>query len=166
MNEPTVAEVMTREVVAVAPETSLHAAARVLKQHGISGAPVVASNKRPIGVVSLSDLVDVDVTTSPREGYALFYRVGETWSTETVPEVLPTLGRVEDVMMPTVVTVDEDTSLHDAASRLIELGIHRLIVTRDEELVGVVTSIDLLRGFVEASRTGWVYPAQPGGIAG
>lgn len=162
MDEPTVAEVMTRQILALAPETSLQAAARMLKQHGISGAPVVASNKRPIGVLSLSDLVDVDRDMRRREGYPLFYRISDSdsWTTETLPDVMPMSGRVEDAMMPTVVAVDENTSVLDAAGRLIELGIHRLIVTRDGSLVGVVAAIDLLRGFVEAARAGWVYPAQ------
>jgi CBS domain-containing protein len=162
VEEPTVADVMTRHVFALAPETSLQAAARMLKQQGISGAPVVATNKRPIGVLTLSDLVDVDRTMRRRQGYSLFYRIDDTdtWTTETLPDIEPVAGRVEDAMMPTVVAIDENTSILDAAGRLIELGIHRLMVTRDEALVGVVAAIDLLRGFVESARAGWVYPAQ------
>jgi CBS domain-containing protein len=162
VEEPTVADVMTRHIFALAPETSLQAAARMLKQQGISGAPVVATNKRPIGVLTLSDLVDMDRAMRRRQGYSLFYRIDDTdtWTTETLPDVMPVAGRVEDAMMPTVVAIDENTSILDAAGRLIELGIHRLMVTRDEALVGVVAAIDLLRGFVESARAGWVYPAQ------
>ena len=161
MEEPTVADVMTRQLFALAPETSLQAAARMLKQQGISGAPVVTTNKKPIGVLSLSDLVDVDRDMRQRRGYPMFYRISaDVWTTETLPDVMPMSGRVEDAMMPTVVAVDENTSILDAAGRLIELGIHRLMVTRGAALVGVVAAIDLLRGFVESARAGWVYPAQ------
>ena len=52
-----VADVMTREVISVAPETSLRDVARLLVDHQISGVPVVDAEGTCIGVVSEADLL-------------------------------------------------------------------------------------------------------------
>lgn len=153
MNKPSVGELMTRDVVAVAPETSVETAARLLSQHGISGAPVVATSKKPIGVISLFDLVDVDRPLPRHTGYPMFYRIGPQWSTQWAADVTTKGGRVEEVMTPSVVTIDEHATLFEATTKLLELGIHRLLVTDEGGvLVGMVSAIDLLRGFVGAPK--------------
>src|SRR5262249_36148105 len=52
-----VENVMVREVIAVARDTSLAAVARLFALHRIAGAPVVDDNGRPMGIVSRTDLV-------------------------------------------------------------------------------------------------------------
>jgi len=50
-------QIMTRQLVAVRPMTSLRAAARVMLDHRISCLPVVDANKRCVGIVTLRDIV-------------------------------------------------------------------------------------------------------------
>lgn len=50
-------QIMTRQLVAVRKNTSLRAAARVMLDHKISCLPVVDSNKKCIGIVTLRDVV-------------------------------------------------------------------------------------------------------------
>lgn len=50
-------EVMTRDVITVSPEHTLREAMELLATHHLSGAPVV-SNRRVVGVVSASDLLE------------------------------------------------------------------------------------------------------------
>ena len=71
----TVAEVMTRDVYAVAPDTSLETASRLLTSQHITGVPVVSADGRAIGVVTLSDLADPDRQRSNRDGYSLYYKL-------------------------------------------------------------------------------------------
>ena len=52
---------------------------------------------------------------------------------------------VRDVMTPAVHQVPATALVADAARIMVEHHIHRLIVTRDKEPVGIITSIDLLR---------------------
>jgi len=52
---------------------------------------------------------------------------------------------VRDVMTPTVYTVTEDTPAVDLARTMISGRVHRLFVTRMGRIVGIVTSLDLLR---------------------
>lgn len=51
---------------------------------------------------------------------------------------------VGDIMTPTVFGVVEKLPIQDVADHMIRGKIHRQFVTREHEVVGVVTSMDLL----------------------
>lgn len=140
---------MTRGVYAVARDTSIETAARLLATKHISGAPVVSARGVPVGVVSLKDLVDPDQTRSDREGYPLFYQVTGGLPVELGDDVNVSGGRVEDVMSPFVLSIKSSATLVEAARTMLREGIHRLLVLEGSELVGIVTVTDLLRGFVD-----------------
>src|SRR6516164_5457763 len=50
-------DVMTTDVITVDPDTTVQAVAALLAQHGISGAPVVDSGGRLVGIISEGDLL-------------------------------------------------------------------------------------------------------------
>lgn len=50
-------QIMTRQLVAVRANTSLRAAARVMLDHRISSLPVVDSDKKCIGIITIRDVV-------------------------------------------------------------------------------------------------------------
>lgn len=147
MKDTSVGDIMTTDVFAVAPDTDLETAARLLTQRRISGAPVVDADRKAVGVVSLVDLVDPDRSGGGEEGYPIFYRVSDGWAEELGNAVSPGEGRVEEVMTRAVVSVDASSSVADATSKLLSIGVHRLLVTRDEALVGIVSAVDLLRAY-------------------
>lgn len=143
-----VMHVMSRDVYAVSPDTSLETASRMLAQRRISGAPVIEKG-RVVGVVTANDLVDPDADVSDSSGYPLYYRVSDGLAEELGDHVRVRPGRVMDVMTPAVISIPADAPVVDAASRMLQLGIHRLLVLGDDdELAGVVSTIDLLRAFV------------------
>jgi CBS domain-containing protein len=76
-------DIMTREVLTLAPELSLRAALSVLVTRHISGAPVV-SHGRVVGVVSLTDLAEF-ASASP--GVPTDHPVSATWDEESPVEV-------------------------------------------------------------------------------
>ena len=49
-------EIMTREVISLAPESTIREAMEILSTNHLSGAPVV-SGDRPVGVISMSDIL-------------------------------------------------------------------------------------------------------------
>lgn len=56
-------------------------------------------------------------------------------------------------MTPFLVTVAEDTPIREVAARMTRASIHRLIVVdEDQQLRGIVTSMDVLRWVAD---TGW-----------
>jgi CBS domain-containing protein len=143
---PRVRDLMTAEVVAVAPDTSLDTAARLMVSRRLSGMPVVKGST-PIGVVTLADLVDPDAPHSDAQGFPIYYRFvggdpvlgGDLDSVGT--------GCVADVMSPFVLSIEASAQISEAASRMLAESVHRLLVREGTELVGIITMTDLLRGF-------------------
>jgi CBS domain-containing protein len=151
MTTPTLTTIMTRDVYAVAPDTSIETAARLLTTRHIGGAPVVTRHGTPVGVISLFDLVDPDKPRSQRDGHPMFYRVADGHPVALGDDVELTGGRVADVMSPFVLSIDASASLREAAKLMVEENVHRLLVMDGKKLVGIVTTTDLLRAFALGS---------------
>lgn len=60
---------------------------------------------------------------------------------------------VKAVMTPNPVTVTEETTIFDAMNAMLRRGFSRLLVTRGENLVGIVTELDLMRVSPSAATT-------------
>ena len=52
-----VSDVMTADVITVGPELSVHSAAALMSNHGVSGLPVLDSAGHVIGIVAEGDLI-------------------------------------------------------------------------------------------------------------
>jgi CBS domain-containing protein len=139
---------MTKDIFAVAPDTSLETAARMLASKEITGAPVVDDEGETVGVISLVDLVDPDNQASDEPGYSTFYRISDGWAMTKGEPKTPRPGRVSDVMTPATLTTTEDTTVLEATKLMLEYRVHRLLVENDGRLTGIVSTMDLLRGFV------------------
>ena len=64
----------------------------------------------------------------------------------TAQDIMNTnLLTVRVILTPAVYTVPEDTPTSRIAQTMISGRIHRLLVTRNEEVVGIVTSLDMLK---------------------
>ncbi|MFI7355323.1 CBS domain-containing protein [Streptomyces avidinii] len=129
-----VADLMTDEVVSVAPGTAFKDVAKLLAQYDISGVPVLDDEDRVVGVVSLTDLL---AHTLPG------HHSSEQGITAAGP---PTAG---DLMSVPAVTVHAEETVADAARLMTRRSIERLpVVDVEDRLVGIVTRRDLLRMFL------------------
>jgi CBS domain-containing protein len=131
----TVEELMTREVIAVRPDTSLHTAAELMLEHGISGMPVVDEEGQLVGMLSKTDVVRHQLDA-------------DEVAVENLPSGQHVLDdtTVEDVMTPQVLAVWEGASLADAAKIMVNAGVHRVpVVSRNGMLAGLITHTDIVR---------------------
>lgn len=143
-------DVMSRQVVTVAPETPVSEVARLLLERRISAAPVVDAQGRIAGIVSEGDLMvrPETGTVRPRSWWLSLLTGGED-----AAQYVRTHGtRASDVMTREVVTVAEDTPLAEVAGLLEERRIKRVPVVRRGKVVGIVSRADLLRGLASARR--------------
>ena len=122
-----VRDVMTRDVVVVEPDRSILDAARRMATKKIGGL-VVVEYGRPIGLVTDREIL---------------WRV-------TAKGKDPTKVLVRDVMTSPVSTVSPLTTLRAAARVMIDRKTRWLVVTRLDNVEGVVTASDLTEGFLEA----------------
>ena len=147
-------DIMNPHVVSVTDTKDLREVAKIFMGEGITGAPVVDEMGHLVGVISQSDLVEYELATERELTVeAPFYR--RPYDDALDPsrgfqiEELPA-DTVKDVMTPFLVTVEEDTPIREAAARMAKFGLHRLIVVdEDQQLCGIVTSMDVLRRVAE-----------------
>lgn len=149
----TVGEIMTNEVFAVAPETSLLTCARLFAGRHISGAPVVDRSGKTVGVITQTDLVDPDRDRTARLGKSIFYRITGQASVTYGDDAVTPDGIVADVMSPFVLAISPDAPALDAARLMVTEDVHRLLVLDRGKLVGIVTSIDVLKALTGWSRS-------------
>ena len=143
-----VTDIMTRDPVRVTADTTAHELARVLEANEISGVPVVDELDRVIGVISKTDLLRrcVEGPVGSRPGTVLeSLAEGLGSGGDLDPE---SLGTVEEFMSTDPVTAFRDETIGAVARRMAEERVHRVIVVDEgQHVLGIVTSLDLLKAF-------------------
>lgn len=138
-------ELMNPDVVALRPEHSVTEAQQILAARSVSGAPVVDDTGRVVGVVSQNDLVRKATHPDTAEKAGQFFSSIEDFADLGTTLVGANSTRIADVMNKRVFSVNRDTGVAVAANIMRERRIHRLLVTDKGVLVGIVSSLDLLR---------------------
>ena len=145
MPRRSISELMNSDVVSARPGMTVAEVRNLLATRGISGAPVVEASGKILGVVSQSDLVrQTEQRTTVGESGRFFTNVDDYRDLANLPRDLSD-APVESVMTKEVYTVPRDSSAAVGASIMRERKVHRLLVTDQGVLVGVGTSLDLLR---------------------
>lgn len=142
-HKSTAKDLMQKRVVSVKPGMLVHELAKLLDEKRISGAPVVDHDGHLIGVVSKSDLVHHEL-----EG-ADVYADSAAKLPRGFHEEAPDRTTVADIMTPAVIEAREDAPARDLAKLMRRRRIHRVFITRGRRLMGIVTTLDLLK-LVEA----------------
>lgn len=137
-----VKEIMNPDVIAVAPEASVHEAARLMANHSISGLPVVDDGGSVVGIVSEGDLILRQKAREKVPWWRLFFSDPEQLAREYQKAFGTT---VAEVMTPAVITVSPDLPIEAAALILDQHQIRRLPVVADGQLVGIVSRGDLVK---------------------
>jgi CBS domain-containing protein len=145
------ADIMSNHVVMIPREMSLQGAARMLGRSGVTGAPVVDSTGRCIGVLSTTDFMRwVEKERHDGLGHGTGEPMCSAWQ---LPEsaIDPTC-RVEDFMTRDPVLVAPGTKIGELARMMMDAHIHRVIVVESltERPVGIVSSMDILAALARA----------------
>ncbi len=117
---------MQTDVMTVDPETPLVDVHRLFAEEEIHGAPVVDDEFRVCGIVSALDLLRA---------------VGDRYNDfdDRMRDVT-----AADVMTGMVVSVTPDATAADVAHVMRTQRVHRVLVVDNKELLGVITTFDLL----------------------
>jgi CBS domain-containing protein len=110
-----------RAIVSIDSKAKVKEAARLMVQKGI-GSLIANRDGLPFGIVTERDLMEKIAA----EG------------------VDPNKMTVSEVMTVPLTTVDAGSSIIDAARRMVEKGVKRLVVTDEDKIVGIVTQTDLV----------------------
>lgn len=146
-------DIMTRSVLTVRPEWPIEQLADFLVRNSISGAPVTSAAGDLLGVVSLTDIArastlsEEDLSSRQRhEFYShLLDEPGPTGDPRSLDPGEHSQLKVQEIMTPVIVDVDEDATLKEVAGRMIHSRVHRLFVTGGGKILGVITTLDMLK---------------------
>lgn len=150
-----VSAVMRQKVITVREHITLQELARLLTEKNITGAPVLNAAGNLAGVVSLTDIARYASRGSrfpdgeqPPAYYTHEYRdFLLPDATMKTPDNLqpPAKVPVSAIMTRATIHVRPETSIQKVARMMVENQIHRLLVVRKEKLLGIVTTIDILK---------------------
>jgi CBS domain-containing protein len=127
-----IADIMQESVITTTPDVSLGEVRRVMSEAKISSVPVVDSGNEVVGIVTTSDLAKGLDDDTP----------------------------IRDLLGGHVYTVPAYNPVHIAARVMRNHHIHHVVVTHEQEVVGIVSSFDLLK-LVEDHRFVMKSPSTP-----
>lgn len=140
-------DIMTTEVIAVSPETTVEELARLFVEKGVSAMPVVDKDGLLAGVVTESDLVEQNKPLHVPTVISLFdwvlYLESEKDFREEVERI--TAKTVAEVCTRDVVTCDPGVSVAEVASLMSEKKVNLVPVVENGKPVGVVARLDVVR---------------------
>lgn len=117
----------------------------------ISAAPVIASDHELVGVVSVSDVFKFNNLTEKDKGTALRNHYRDSCCQEINEDVLRSWVKdadknctVHQIMNHEVIAIDQGESIKSVAKILLDQHIHRVFVTDNNKVVGVITAMDVL----------------------
>jgi len=114
-----IGELMTRDVLTVAPEDTLGEAAAKMTERGV-GAVVVSDFGRMIGILSERDIMRA-----------------------VADRIHSSEARVREWMTADPITATESTSIEEAGRTMLEHGFRHLTVVEGDRAVGIVSLRDL-----------------------
>ena len=149
MRPITAADLMNPDVLTVPDDMSVRDLARFLVDNDITGAPVEDDAGRLVGVVSVFDIARLlgededDFELEEGEG-APANGASDDDGLDEAGDDEDDLLLVEDIMTPAVWSVTEEATVPEVASLMLKEHLHRLLVVREEEPVGIISTSDLL----------------------
>ena len=144
-------DVMSIDVITVAPTASVQEVAALLLKHRISALPVVDEHGAVVGIISEGDLVRrAELDTEHRRSWWLDILANKTNEALATEYVKSHSRRVENIMTRGVITASPDTPLRDIAALLEKRHIKRVPIVANGRLAGIVSRANLVQAL--ASR--------------
>jgi len=117
----TVGDLMTVDLIAVRPTDRIKRAKDMLLSTGIHALPVLEGND-VVGIVTSTDLID-------------------DWSDDE---------SISSMMTPAPTLIDREATLTEAAQLMLAERTHHLLASDDREVIGILSTFDLLQVFAES----------------
>lgn len=145
MTRRRVQELMNPDVVCLEPGMTVGEAERILATRHVGGAPVVDESGALLGILTLNDIARYKSAEVNVEESGQFFTTNDDY--KDLNRIKTDLSKtpIDRIMSTTVYTVARDANVATAANIMRERRIHRLVVTERGRLVGMISTLDLLR---------------------
>jgi CBS domain-containing protein len=126
-----VRDVMSSPVVTVDENSKVNHVAELMDKHGLGCIIVTGKDGKPIGIITERDLV----------------------SRVLAANIKPDSLKAREVMTTPLITIEPDATISEAARRMSRLNIRRLGVVYRGQLIGILSSKDILMVMPELIET-------------
>ncbi|GAB4331128.1 MAG: hypothetical protein Kow0099_02260 [Candidatus Abyssubacteria bacterium] len=149
-------DIMTREVITVELSASVRELSKLLTERRITGVPVVDSEQRLVGMVSMRDLIREQVLAlgaTPE-----YHEISELFSSALYTEESEGMSYkhlwVEEIMSRDLHTAEESTPIREICDIMCAYRLHRVPILRNGKVIGIVTATDIIRAISEGKQIG------------
>ena len=149
-----VKDIMTKEVIAVSPDTEIVNAAKILLEKRINGMPVIDAFGRLIGIICQSDLVAQQKGIPVPSIFTLLESYIPLTSIKKIDKEMEKIAAltVKEAMTLEPVTVSPETDIEEVAKLKVDKKFHTLPVVDGGKVVGIVGKEDVLKTLLSESR--------------
>jgi CBS domain-containing protein len=126
-----ISQIMTKKVMTLNTTDELSTAEEMFKKNNIRHIPVT-SGKHVLGMLSYTDLMRISFADAVDE------------DERDVDTMVYNMFTIEQVMAKNVISVSPESTIHEVAALLAKKEFHALPVVENDELVGIVTTTDLI----------------------
>jgi len=126
--EPTVRQIM-RTIISIDAKAKAKEAARLMVERHI-GSLIANRDGLPFGIVTERDMLEKIVAQSAD----------------------PSKLTVQEIMTAPLATIDASASLIDAARKMVEKQLKRLVVTEHDKIIGIVSQTDLVQSMTDFQK--------------
>jgi CBS-domain-containing membrane protein len=143
-------DIMTKEIITVAPETEIAQAAKLLLDKRINGVPVVNQAGKLVGILCQSDLISQQKNIPIPSLFTLLDGYIPLTPSKRMDKEVEKIAatKVAEAMTARPVTVDPETEIATIASLMVEKNYHTLPVVEAGKLVGIVGKEDVLKTLI------------------
>jgi len=120
---------ITRTIVSIDSKSKVKDAARMMVDRGI-GSLIANRDGLPFGILTERDLTEKIVARSAD----------------------PSKVTVAEIMTAPLTTIDASANIIDAARRMVEKRIKRLVVTDQEKIIGIVSQTDIVQSMTDFKK--------------
>lgn len=140
-------DIMTRDVITVAPGTEIGQAAKLLLEKHLNGLPVLDQEGRLVGMICQSDLIFQQKKIPIPSVFTLLDSLIPLSSPRHIDKEVEKMAAitVEQAMTADPISVTPETPLEEIATIMVRENVHTLPVVEGGRLVGVVGKEDVLR---------------------
>ena len=133
-------DIMTKDMVTISQDASLHDAGQLIKEKSINGVPIVDEEKNLLGIITLTDLLNIINVLSKKMDMNQEDHINHLRN-------LFKEKKVKEFMVKNVESLKEDSNLTDIMNLMFNKKIHTIPILNDNKLVGVLGKHDLEQVF-------------------
>lgn len=153
----TARDIMTPSVKAVPQNWTMQQLAHFLTDNEITGSPVCDDDQRIIGIVTLKDIAEFRWNQANTEAENQLSPEERDEARRLKQLMFDGMSRmpveVRDIMTPSVMSVEESTGVRTIADIMMAEHLHRIFVTENETITGIITTYDMLKLVAEPALT-------------